>query len=132
MNSTELTSLLESYLDFFYAQEIRTKMYSVSKKKCYGCQNSCLSQLNHSCLALTNRQQLELYFEDILLNVDEFDILSKWEQAVSILDAPSEVVEMYKLKLYCKDWRQADMKTPQWKTKMIQTTVQLLLLERCF
>jgi hypothetical protein len=59
-------SLQKSYFDFFYAEEIREKMYSVFKKKCFGCQHSCLSQLDHAYINLSNKQQLTLYFEDVL------------------------------------------------------------------
>lgn len=123
-------SLLQSYFDFFYAKEISLKMYSVFKKKCFGCQHSCLSQLDHSCISLTNEQQLELYFEDVLIEVDESDILLKWNESASALDVSSELIDMYKLKLYCRDWRETDMKTLQWKRKMTKMTVQLLQLEQ--
>ena len=38
------------------------------------CQTSGLSQVDHSCLTLTDAHQLELYFEDVLFDVDESDI----------------------------------------------------------
>ena len=67
--------------------------------------------MDHACLALTDDQQLELYFEDILVNVDESDILQKWNSAVSHLDITSEVLSMFRLKIYFKCWRETDMKT---------------------
>lgn len=125
-------SLMQSYFDFFYAKEISRIMYTVFKKKCEGCQHSCLSQMDHTCLTLSNKQLLELYFEDILNIIDECDILMRWEASISALDVSPELLEMYKLKIYCKDWRETDMKTSNWKTKMINMTVQLLKLERRF
>ena len=81
MELSELVSLLQSYFDifYFYAKEIMIKIYSVLKAKCSGCQNSRLSQMDHACLMLTNEQQLKLYmyFEDILLDVDEYDIIKQ-------------------------------------------------------
>ena len=93
-------SLLQSYFDFFYAKEISVKMYSVFKKKCFGCEHLCLSQTDHTCLSLTDEQQLELYFEDVLLDVNESNILLKWDEAASALDVSPELLEMFKLKVY--------------------------------
>ena len=132
MELSETVSLLQSYFDFFYAKELREKMFSVFKRKCFGCQTSSLSQLDHSCLILTDAHQLELYFEDVLLDVDEADILLKWNDAASVLDISSELIEMFKLKINCKDWRETDMKTVQWRAKMINMTIQLLQIERRF
>lgn len=125
-------TLLQSYFDFFYAKEICERIHSVFKKRCYGCQHSCLSQTNHTCLTLSNKQLLELYFDDVLSVIDECDILMRWEASVSGLDVSPELFEMYKLKMYCKDWRETDMKTSKWKTKMINMTVQLLKLGNRF
>lgn len=126
------TSLLQSYFDFVYAKEISLKMYSVFRKKCVGCQHSRLSQLDHTCLKLTEKQQLELYFEDVLREIDESNILLKWSETVSSLDVPSALLDMYKLKIYCRDWRETDMKTNAWRHKMIRLVIQLILLENRF
>ncbi|WAR26051.1 hypothetical protein MAR_011755 [Mya arenaria] len=91
-------SLLESYFDFFYAKEISKNMYLVFRKKCFGCQNACLSQSDHTCLTLTDKQQLELYFDDILAEVDESDIVLKWNEATSLLDVSVQVLNMFQIK----------------------------------
>lgn len=132
MEPSESVSLLQSYFDFFYAKEIRDKMRPVFKAKCLGCQNAFLSQTDHDCLTLTDEQQLNLYFDDVLLDVDETDILQRWRDAISVLDTSSELIDMFKLKIYCKDWRETDMKTLQWKNKMINMTVRLLAIEKRF
>jgi hypothetical protein len=125
-------SLLQTYFDFFYAKAISDKMCMVFKKKCLGCVNEWLSQTDHTCLTLTTQQLLNLYLEDILQEVDQTEILSQWNQSASILDVSAELLEMFKLKIYCKDWRDTDMKTSQWRTKMIKTAVQIKLLEQRF
>lgn len=104
-------------------------MFSVFKRKCFGCQTSSLSQQDHSRLTLTDAHQLELYFEDVLLDVNEAYILLKWNNAASV---SSELIEMFKLKINCKDWRETDRKTVQWRAKMINMTIQLLQIERRF
>ena len=130
MDPREAVSLLQSYFDFFYAKEIKMKMRSVFKAKCEGCKNSRLSQTEHACLSLSNEQQLVLHFDDVLLDMDENEILLRWQDAVSVLDMSSDVIEMFKLKIHCKDWRQTDMKTVEWRSNMINMTVRLVAIER--
>jgi hypothetical protein len=126
-------TLLDAYFDFFYAQEIMDKMASVFKNKCFGCQTGCLSQLDHACLTLPLHQKLDLYFEEVLSEVDEMDIQRKWNASVSTMeDTSPELVEMFKLKICCLDWRETEMKSPAWKARMIKLTQQLLSLEKCF
>lgn len=121
---------LEFYFEFFYAKEIVTRMYTVVKQNCVGCQRSYLSQRNHSCLSLTDKELLHLYWEDILLEVDETDILRHWDTAVLCLrDVSLEFVNMYKLKINCRDWRKTDMKTVEWNSKMYKLSCQLLALK---
>ena len=126
------TSLLKSYYDFYYAKEIGRRMYPVFKRKCSGCQHSRLSQLDHTCLTLSDKQQLELYFEDVILEVDENQILSKWIEAASIIDVPSGLIETMKIKLFDMDSHRTYKKTLQWKTRMIRMVVQVVLLEKRF
>ena len=132
MELSESVSLLQSYFDFCFAKEIRLKMHPVFKARCNGCQMSRLSQMDHACLTLTEEQQLKLYIEDILMDVDESEILKQWNDAVTVIGIPSEVIEMFRLKLGCLDWRQADMKTVKWRDRMIHMTIRLLHLERRF
>ena len=132
MELRQSVSLLQSYFDFYYANEIRLKMHRVFQTKCSGCQSSRLSQIDHACLMLTEEQQLKLHFEDILLDVDESEILKQWNDAVTVIGIPSELIEMFGLKLGCLDWRQADMKSAKCRDRMIHMTMRLLHLERRF
>ena len=68
---------------------------SMFKQTCYGCQHFKLSQLDHACLTMTDKQLLELHFEDILGDIDEWHILKKWEASVSPLLSP-ELLQMFK------------------------------------
>lgn len=124
--------LLDSYLDFFYAKEIILRLSDVIKRKCEGCALDSLSQRDHTCLSLTKRQQLSLYFEDVLKIIDEEAILSTWKEHVTALDDISpDFIAIYELKFNCKDWRDT-MKTSSWKYRLIKLSAQLLRLERCF
>lgn len=125
--------LLDSYFDFFYAKAITSSMYSVFKKMCFGCKKGYLSQMDHSCLSLSDREQLELYFDDIIKVIDEDEILIKWNEAVSCMaDISPALIAMYKLKIDCKDWRTADMKNQSWKSKTIKMVFQILRLDKQF
>ena len=48
-------------------------------------------------------------------------ILQIWEVFVSMCEE-KELVPMYRLKLYCRDWWETDMKTTAWKSKMMRMT----------
>lgn len=123
--------LLESYFDFYYAMEIKEKFSNISRKICEGCNVNSLSQNGHTCIDLSIRERLELYFEDIVRAVDEQELLLKWDNSVQHLRDTIEY-HMYKLNLFCRDWREADMKTASWKCKMIRMTLQLIQLETRF
>ena len=125
-----MSSVLESYWDFFYAREIATRLPAVMLQKCDGCSVNSLSQREHTCLALTKREQLSLYFEDVLQVTDERHILLQWRDAVSSLaDVTPEYRALYELKLNDPDWR-ATMKTQNWTNRMIHMAAQLTHLER--
>lgn len=127
-----MASLLQSYWDVFYAQEILHCLPSVIQRNCEGCTFESLSQQDHTCDHLTRRQQLDLYFEDVLFSIDERDILLRWTEAVSSLpEVTQEYRALYQLKLNDPNWR-ATMKTPVWRNRMIHMVVQLIRLERYF
>ena len=84
--------------------------------------------MDHSCLALSKTDQLKLFFEDILLVVDEYEILRNWERSTSLLEVDG-IAGLFRLKIYCRDWRETDMKSLVWKSKMIRMIEQLLRLE---
>lgn len=82
------------------------------------------------CLMLSKKDQLDLYFDYIVSTVDDEDVLIQWIDAVECENnISSEVIETYKLKLSCKD---LDMKTEQWKQKMIRNTLQIIQNEERF
>ena len=121
-------SLLESYFDFCYAKSIKDNMLTVFKKKCFGCLHDSLSQTDHTCLTFSRKEQLELYFDEVLQHLDENEILRQWEETVSSF-ANADFVNLYKLKFYCRDWRETDMRCATWKTKMVKLVFELFQLE---
>ena len=87
------------------------------------------SVTNGPCLFNVNRRTAA---EDILKDVVESDILKQWNDAVSLTHIPLQLIEMFRLKLYCLDWQETDMKSAQWRNRMIDMTVRLLQLEARF
>ena len=126
----EGVQLLDLYFDTAYADTITSTMNTVIKTLCVGCQRGKLSQKQHECLSLSKKEQLILYFEEILKAVDEEYVLIRWEQNVRReSDVSSELIDFYKLKIYCKDWRESDMKTENWKRKMMKMSMLCIRLD---
>ena len=92
----------------------------VIKKKCYGFVTNKLSQTDHTCLNLMGKKWLHRYFEDVLLEVNE-NRYYKYGKYLCLCEE-KELVPMYRLKLYCRDWWETDMKTTAWKSKMMRMT----------
>ena len=125
--------LLDSYFEFFYAKEIIDVMTDVFKKKCDGCKDGALSQLNHQCLMLSTKEQLELYWDYVLREINEIRVIEKWYGTVYMLDSvPIEVIDLYKSKLDCRDWRDTDMKMGSWKNRLIKMAISIMKLEKRF
>ena len=125
-----MTNLLDSYLDFYYAKEMLRCQSQIVHRLCEGCQIESLSQTDHSCVLLNQQQQLMLYFENILPEIDECDILINCREAASQIASP-EYIAMYELNLNCPDWRET-MKTPNWKQRIMKQTSQLRSLDKYF
>ena len=123
--------LLDSYFDFIYARKISNIVYTVAKEHCVGCQHVSLSQSDHTCL-LEKKALLDLHFDHILKLIDEDSIIQIWYTSVLCSDISPELIEMYKLKIKCRDWRDTDMKTPFWRRKMINMATDIINLERNF
>lgn len=101
-----MTRLLDSCFNFFYAQEISSVMYTVVKSRCDGSQSGHLSQTNLTCLAMSERELLTLYFEDMINAEDKRTILSRWETAAKELDdITDEDMDMYKRSIFDR-WRE--------------------------
>lgn len=130
MDHIKAASLLDSYFDFIYANEICDKSRFLFKQMCWGCQKDSLSQLDHTCV-LSKYEQLELHFEEMTQRLDEEDLIMKWNKQVHCLSGiSSEFISMFRLKLSCKDWRDTDMKTEVWKNRIKRMICQIWRLER--
>ena len=125
-----MLSLLESYWDVCYAREILRRLPEVIRQQCVGCQLDSLSQRDHNCMCHSHREQLHLYFEDVLACINEADIVLKWREITEAMPLVTfEHRTLYEVKLNDTHWR-VTMKTPSWRRRMIRMAGQLMQLER--
>lgn len=125
--------LLDSYFEHIYARALIDLFPVTLKECCYGCITDHGSQVHHQCVMLSTEEQIQFCFEDTLKKVDEQDLLIKWCDACTKLECVSpEILAMYKLKIYCADWRAGDMKSESWKENMRGRMYQIIQLERLF
>ena len=125
-------SSMNAVLDFCYAKDAYGKIGTVADSKCYGCKVDHPSQRQHDCIMLEPEQKLDNNFEEIILAIDEERVLRKWERQVTAMDIPLAIVDLYKLKVFCEDWRETTYKSEVWASKMYTTLHRLIELERRF
>ena len=125
--------LMNSYFNFIYAQAMLAIKWTVIKNKCYGCQIDHPSQTEHDCIMMDFRMDdeysIDIYFEEMLTEVDEVKILLAWEELVRGLNISNEVVNMHKTVISSKDYLEV-MKTDQWKKKLRKTMSTIQHIEQ--
>ena len=111
-------STMDATLDLCYALHAFGKIGEVAVSKCDGCKVDHPSQIRHDCIMLELEEKLDQYFNAIFDSIDEDEVFNKWEQEVTAMNIPSEIVTMYKLKVFCSDYRETLHKSEGWKTKL--------------
>lgn len=120
-------------MTFYTPKKICSTADKVLKRMCDGCRSFDLSQRNHTCLLVSKLERIEIYFQDILNTINEDEILNEWTEAVEGLrEIHTGLKYLLRLRLGCKDWRETQMKTETWKSRMVKTVKTLVLLERHF
>lgn len=119
--------LMNSFLDFIYAQALLEVKHLVIRKHCFKCLNDYFTQ--HDCimsdLFYDDNCAIGIYFEEMLSEVDENKIILSWEKMVRKLNISSDIVELHKKVVSSVEYL-AVMKTEQWKKK-IKKTMQVIL-----
>ena len=132
ITSGSMTLLMRSYFDFIYAKALGEVMNLVRKKHCHGCTIDHPSQKQHTCLTDFDDDDKEcfinFYFDSMLQDVDESDILKSWEDVMKISNISSELMELHKMAISSKDFLET-MKTEQWKRKMKKMVLTIIHLE---
>lgn len=92
--------LMNSYFDFIYAKVLLGVKYTVIQKDCYGCLIDHPSQTQHDCIMSDfirdDEEAIDIYFENMLNEVDEQKILLTWEELMCGLNIPPEVIDLHK------------------------------------
>ena len=121
--------LLEQ-LTLFYAQAVKNLLFTVSRRMCYGCQQRHLSQTRHSCITLTAKQKLYRYFYQTLHELDESEVINRWETANDETDCPACLSQIKRV--HNSVWKETRMKTDLWVKKLFHTVYRMIQLERKF
>lgn len=122
--------LMNSYFDFVYAKALCQVKGTAVRKNCYGCQMNHPSQKQHDCIMITDddEYQIDFYFEEMLKEVNEKDIIQSWEDIVRVSNISPEVIDLHKLVISSEDFLQM-MKTEQWRSKMKRMVLTINRLE---
>lgn len=125
--------LLRAQFEYFYARALLELLPDSLKKSCNGCVTKNANRLYHQCVMLTTKEQIDFCFEDLLKQVDEQAVLFEWNTICTKVEhVHPGVLALYKLKLYCDDWRAADMKTESWKSMMRERMEELVKVDTIF
>ena len=111
-------SILDSTLDLCFALQAFELIDKVANSECDGCKVGHPSQLRHNCLMLNLEEKLEQYFNAIFDAIDVDEVFAKWEQEVLAKNIPLELVALYKLNVFCSDYKQTLYKSEAWKDKL--------------
>ena len=122
--------MLLEHLALFYAQAVKNLLFTVSRRMCYGCREQHLSQTRHSCITLTAQQKLSSYFYQTLHDLDESEVLNRWEASIDETECPACLSQIRNVHNFI--WRETRMKTDQWVKKLYQTVCRMIQLERKF
>ena len=74
------------------------------------------------------KYQIEFYFDDMLKEVNEKDIIESWEELIRVSNISPEVIDLHKLVITNKDFLEI-MKTVQWQEKMKRMVLVIDRLE---
>lgn len=110
-----MESLGRSYIDIYYAEAILQLLPNITQRHCDGCVTKSLSQRHHTCLGMTFKQRLALYFNDILTLLNDNDVVAKCQNAMPT---------MSDVKL------ESPIQSEGWKDSMLKKCMQLYHLQQ--
>lgn len=128
----KMVCLLEFALKFYYAKSVIENVGSIAISMCTGCEIGHPSQEQHSCLMLSQEEKCMMYFDEALIQLNEEVMLSQWLTEVKTMNIPAGIIDLFSMKVFCKDWRETRLKTDVWKNKLFTTAVRLIRLENRF
>lgn len=104
----EIRMTIDIYL-FLYARKVVEEVRLLTRKHCFGCRNNHPSQRNHSCLMMSELEQLNIYFDDALENVDCEELLELWKRDTKLTDISLELKNTFINLLQNCEWRENNL-----------------------
>lgn len=74
----DIRMMVEIYM-FTYARKVREVVEDLTRKHCYGCRIDHPSQRTHSCLMMSDLEHLNMYFDDVMEEIDCQEVLNLWK-----------------------------------------------------
>jgi hypothetical protein len=78
VTSVDRINYLKKELITYIVEDIMFQLYRVVERNCAGCHTNHPSQLQHSCLMTTQDEWIDVYFEDVLDQIDFDNVLEQW------------------------------------------------------
>ena len=125
--------LLNLY-NFIYAHQARAKLFTVAMEECNGCQTNHPIQSQHTCLTLSELDQLEMYFAKLFSKVKFEDVFQQWQRETRRwTNISKDYLDNFSVMLQCDKWRQENNPmTTQWKTSLYLKVKKLIVLDKLF
>lgn len=120
----EIRMTIDIYL-FLYARKVVEEVRLLTRKHCFGCRNNHPSQRNHSCLMMSELEQLNIYFDDALENVDCEELLELWKRDTKLTDISLELKNTFINLLQNCEWRENNLPDKDGFYEMTKKIIQL-------
>lgn len=120
----EIRMTIDIYL-FLYARKVEEEVRLLTRKHCFGCRNNHPSQRNHSCLMMSELEQLNIYFDDALENVDCEELLELWKRDTKLTDISLELKNTFINLLQNCEWRENNLPDKDGFYEMTKKIIQL-------
>lgn len=117
---------MESIVQYVIAQEINKNLGQTVMNHCSGCDpdNFQANQLGHTCLMRTVSENISIYFEEILLNLDIEKVLQKISSEL-IGEVPFAVKSKFLNEVFHQDWFQKKIDDQSWCKKLEDMCVKI-------
>ena len=118
--------IMNAYLKFAYALAIRNKLGDAVKRFCYGCEVDHPQQDNHTCAMYETEEHIDMYFDIILKDLEEENIIESWKELMSTSNViPLDIQNYY----ISSNNYLANIKTDQWKEEVHKIVLILSRIE---
>ena len=117
--------MMVNILIFSYARKVREEIVTLTQKHCYGCRTNHGSQRKHSCLMMSEVENLNIYFDDAVDKIDFQDVLNLWKSDIQLLDISETLKHKIETLLQSDDWRETNLPSKDKFYETVKKTMQL-------